>query len=133
MKIKPIRTEKGYGKAVARIGEIWEALPGSPEANELKALLPLIEDYEQLHYRVYPPDPIEAIELRMNELGLSRQDLVSCIGSTARVTDILDRRRPLTLPMIRRLSEKLRISNRALRTSYPLKLRNGLHRRQAVG
>ena len=57
MKIKPIRTEKGYAKAVKRIGEVWEALPGTPEENELKTLLLLIEDYEELHYRLYPPRP----------------------------------------------------------------------------
>jgi HTH-type transcriptional regulator / antitoxin HigA len=133
VKFKPIRTEKGYGKAVKRIGEIWGAPPGTPEANELKALRTLIEDYEQIHYRLYPPDPMEAIRIRMNELNLSWNDLVSCIGSKERVSDVLDRKCPLTLPMIQKLSEKLRISERTLRAPYPLNPPDGRQRRRAVG
>jgi HTH-type transcriptional regulator/antitoxin HigA len=131
MKMKLIRTEKGYGKAVKRIGEIWEAAPGTPEENELKALLLLIEDYEELHHRLYPPDPIGAIKIRMEELGLSRKDLVSCVGSEARVSDILDRRRSLTLPIVQKLSEKLKISDRTLRVPYPLNLADGQQRKRA--
>lgn len=133
MKIKPIRTEKGYAKAVKRIGEIWEALPGTPEENELKALVLVIEDYEELHYRLYPPDPIGAIKIRMEELGLSGKDLVSCIGSEARVSDILDRRSWLTLPIIQKLSDKLKISDRTLRVPYPLNRADGQQRKQASG
>lgn len=133
MKIKPIRTEKGYAKAVKRIGEVWEALPGTPEENELKALLLLIEDYEELHYRLYPPDPIGAIKMRMEELGLSGKDLVSCVGSEARVSDILDRRSSLTLPIVQKLSEKLKISDRTLRVPYPLNLEDGQERKRASG
>lgn len=133
MKIKRVTTEKSYGKAVKRIGEIWGSLPGTPEANELKALRALIEDYEQIHYRLYPRDPMEAIEIRMNELDLSWNDLVSCIGSKERVSDILDRKSPLTPPMIQKLSEKLRISERTLRARYPLNLSDGQQRRGAAG
>ena len=133
MKIKPIRTEKGYARAVKRIGEVWEALPGTPEQNELKALLRLIEDYEELHYRPYPPDPIGAIKIRMEELGFSGKDLVSCIGSEARVSDILDRRSWLTLPVIQKLSEKLKISDRTLRVPYPLNPADGQQRKRASG
>jgi HTH-type transcriptional regulator / antitoxin HigA len=133
VRIKLIRTEKSYGKAVKRIGDIWEALPGTPEENELKTLLPLIDDYEQIHYRVYPPDPVWAIEIRMNELGLSWKDLVDCIGSEARVLDILNRRSSLTPAMIQKLSEKLRISERTLRMPYPLDRPDGQQRKRASG
>jgi HTH-type transcriptional regulator / antitoxin HigA len=120
MKIKTIRTEKSYSKAVSRIGKIWEALPGTSEEIELRTLLVLLEDYEQLHFRRYPPDPIWAISIRMEELGLSGKDLVPCIGSEDRVSDILDRRALLTRPMIQKLSAKLKISHSALRVPYPL-------------
>lgn len=123
MKIKPIKTEKGYVKAVTRIGEIWEAQPGSREAVELECLLPLIEDYEEINYRVYPADPIEAIKMRMQELGLSRRDLAGCAGSEDRITDILDRSRPLTPAVIRKLSERLKMSDRRLKAPYRLTYR----------
>jgi HTH-type transcriptional regulator / antitoxin HigA len=133
MKIKPIRTEKGYAKAVKRIGELWEALPGTSEQQELKALLLLIENYEELNYRLYPPDPIGAIKIRMKELGLRGKDLVACIGSEARVSDILDRKRSLTLPIIQKLSEKLKISDRTLRVPYPLHVEDGRQGKRASG
>jgi HTH-type transcriptional regulator / antitoxin HigA len=102
-----IKTEQEYGKAIKRAGEIWDARPDTAEADELETLLPGIEDYEDIHYHIEPPDPIEAIKIRMEELGISRKDLEPCIDSRGRVSDILNRRRPLTLPMIRKLSEKL--------------------------
>jgi HTH-type transcriptional regulator / antitoxin HigA len=77
MKIKPIRSEKGYGKAVKRIGEIWDALPGTREEYELKTLLLFIEDYEEVHYRPFPPDLLQAIQVRLEDSSLSATDLVS--------------------------------------------------------
>ncbi|HTY22570.1 MAG TPA: helix-turn-helix domain-containing protein [Desulfomonilaceae bacterium] len=134
MEIKLIRTERDYGKALERAGEIWDAQPGTPEADELEALLPLIEDYEETHYRIDLPDPIEAIKVRMEELGLDRKDLEVCIGSRGRVSDILNRRRPLTLPMIRKLSEKLGLPGDVLIAPYPLNLPDGeASNKQAVG
>jgi HTH-type transcriptional regulator / antitoxin HigA len=133
MKIKPIRTEKDYRKTLKRAGEIWDAQAGTPEADELEILLPLIEDYEEIHYRIDPPDPIEAIRIRMEELGLKRKDLEPCIGSRGRVSDILNRRRPLTLPMIRKLSEKLGLPGDVLISPYSLELSDGEDRREAVG
>jgi HTH-type transcriptional regulator / antitoxin HigA len=103
-----------------RAGKIWDAQPGTPEADELEVLLPLIEDYEEIHYSIPPPDPVEAIKVRMEELGLSRKDLEPCIGSRGRVSDILNRRRPLPLPMIRKLSEKLGLTGDVLIFNYPL-------------
>ena len=133
MEIRPIRTEKDYRKALKRTGEIWDAEPGTPEADELESLLPLIEDYEEAHYHIDPPDPIEAIKVRMEDLGLSRKDLESCIGSRGRVSDILNRRRPLTLPMIRKLSAKLGLPGDVLIAPYPLNLPNADQGREAVG
>jgi HTH-type transcriptional regulator / antitoxin HigA len=132
MEIKPIRTEEDYRRTLKRAAEIWDAQPGTPEADELEVLLPLIEDYEESHYHIPPPDPVEAIKIRMEELGLSRKDLELCIGSRGRVSDILNRKRPLTLPMIRKLSEKLGLSGDVLISSYPLNS-DGQERRKAVG
>jgi HTH-type transcriptional regulator / antitoxin HigA len=132
MEIKPIRTEEDYSKTLKRAKEIWDAQPGTPEADELEVLLPLIEDYEDIHYHIPPPDPVEAIKVRMEELGLSRKDLEPCIGSRGRVSDILNRRRPLTLPMIRKLSEKLGLPGDVLISHYPLNS-DGEEKRKAVG
>jgi HTH-type transcriptional regulator / antitoxin HigA len=132
MKIKPIQTEVEYRNALKRAGEIWDASQGTREADELEALLPLIEDYEEIHYHIDSPDPIEAIKIRMDELGLSRKDLELCIGSRGRVSDILNRRRPLTLPMIRKLSEKLGLPGEVLLAPYPLNAPQGLEKRKAV-
>ncbi len=120
MKIKPIRTEDDYREALQRIRDIWDAEPGTGESDELEIVLPLVEAYEREHYRIDPPDPIEAIKVRMEDLGLSRKDLEPCIGSRGRVSDVLNRRRPLTLPMIRKLSEKLGLPGGVLLTIYPL-------------
>jgi HTH-type transcriptional regulator/antitoxin HigA len=132
MEIKPIRTEEDYRKTLKRAKEIADAQPGTPEADELEVLLPLIEDYEDIHYHVPPPDPIEAIKVRMEELGLSRKDLELCIGSRGWVSDILNRRRPLTLPMIRKLSEKLGLPGDVLISPYPLNS-DGAEERKAAG
>lgn len=133
MQIKPIRTEDDYWKALERAKEIWDAEPGTPEADELEVLLPLIENYEEIHYRIAPPDPIEAIKIRMDDLGLNRKDLEPCIGSRGRVSDILNRRRPLTLPMIRKVSELLGLPGDVLIKPYPLHSPGAEERREAVG
>ena len=107
MKIKPIRTEKDYEAALARIEEIFDAEPDTPAGDELEILASLVETYERKNYPIGLPDPIEAIKVRMEDLGLDRKDLESSIGSKGRISEILNRKRPLTLPMIQRLSEKL--------------------------
>jgi len=132
MKIKPIRTEEDYRKTLARVKEIWDAEPGTSESDELEILLPLIEDYEEIHYHIPLPDPVEAIKIRMEELGLSRKDLEPCVGSRGRVSDILNRRRPLTLTMIRKLSEKLGLPGDVLIKPYPLHPQKDEERRKAV-
>jgi len=133
MEIKPLRNEADYREALARAKEIWDAEPGTSQSDELEVLLPLIEAYESLHYQIDPPDPIEAIKIRMEELRLDRKDLEPCIGSRGRVSDILNRRRPLTLPMIRKLSEKLGLPGDVLIRPYPLESSGQVERKEAIG
>ena len=94
---------------MAQIDAIFDAQPGTPEGDLLEVLTILVEAYEEEHYPITPPDPIEAIKFHMERMGLTRRDLEPYIGSRARVSEILNRRRPLTLAMIRRLQEGLGI------------------------
>ena len=120
MDIKPIRTENAYEQALALIDAIFDAQPGTPEGDLLEVLTILVEAYEEHQYPIAPPDPIEAIEFHMERLGLTRRALEPYIGSRARVSEILNRRRPLTLAMIRRLQEGLKIPAPTLLQQYPL-------------
>jgi HTH-type transcriptional regulator/antitoxin HigA len=99
--VKPIRTEQEYEDAVEEIERLSDAVPETPEGDYLGVLMILVEDYEERHYPVPPPDPIEAIEYYMESRGLSRKDLEPYIGGRGRVSEILNRRRPLTLRMSR--------------------------------
>jgi HTH-type transcriptional regulator/antitoxin HigA len=103
--IKPIRTEADYDAALAEIDTLMDAEPGSAEGDRLDILVMLVEAYEAQHWRIDPPDPIEAIKLRMQQRGLTRQDLEKVLGSKSRVSEVLNRKRPLTLEMIRRLHD----------------------------
>jgi len=118
MDIKPVRTETDYDAALARIEEIWNAEPGTPESDELDVLSVLVEDYEKKHHPIPPPDPIEAIKFRMEQMGLSRRDLEPYIGSRGRVAEVLNRKRGLSIEMIRNLSEGLGISAEVLVAKY---------------
>ena len=109
MKIQPIRTEADYDKALANIERLWGAKQGTPNGDRLDVLLVLVEDYESKHHPIDPPDPIEAIKFRMEQMNLSRKDLEPMIGSRGRVTEVINRKRPLSLAMIRKLHEGLRI------------------------
>jgi HTH-type transcriptional regulator / antitoxin HigA len=120
MEIKPIRTEKDYEAALARIEQIFDAEPGSPDGDELEILASLVEIYEKKHYPIELPDPIEAIKIRMEDLGLERKDLETAIGSKGRVSEVLNRKRPLTLPMVQRLSKRLGLPTEVLAQPYPL-------------
>ena len=120
MKIKPIRTEKDYEAALARIEEVFDAEPDTPDGDELEILSSLVEVYEKKNYPIGMPDPIEAIKIRMEDLGLYRKDLEDVIGSKGRISEILNRKRPLTLPMVQRLSEKLGLPTEVLAQTYPL-------------
>ncbi len=123
MDIKPIRTEKEYEIALARLEEIWDAKSGTPESDELDVLSILVEAYEEEHHRIDPPDPIEAIKFRMEQMGLSTQDLEPQIGSSTEVSEVLTRKRSLSLDMIRNLNEKLGIPAEVLIAKYPLEAR----------
>lgn len=120
MEIKPIRTEKDYEAALARVEEIFDAEPYTPDGDELEILSSLVEVYEKENYPIGMPDPIEAIKIRMEDLGLNRKDLEDVIGSKGRISEILNRKRPLTLPMVQRLSEKLGLPTEVLAQTYPL-------------
>lgn len=120
MDIKPIHTEADYESVLSRIEEIFDAERDTPEGDELEILASLVEVYEKKHYPIGLPDPIEAIKIRMEDLGLDRKDLEDVIGSKGRISEILNRRRPLTLPMVQRLSEKLGLPTEVLAQPYPL-------------
>jgi HTH-type transcriptional regulator/antitoxin HigA len=107
--IKPIRSEADYEKALRKVERLWGAPSGTPEGDRLDVLATLIDVYENEHYPIDPPDPIEAIKFRMEQQGLSRKDLEGIIGTRTRVAEILNRRRGLSITMIRRLHEKLGI------------------------
>ena len=103
MNIRPVKTEKDYDAALARIEELWGADPGTPEGDELDVLLVLVGAYEDEHHPVPPPSPIEAIRFVMEQKGLKNADLIPYLGSRPRVSEILNGKRRLTLKMIRSL------------------------------
>jgi HTH-type transcriptional regulator / antitoxin HigA len=122
MQIHPIRTEKDHASAVVRIGELIHAAPGSAEGDELDILATLVDAYEAKHHAIDTPDPVTAIQFRMEQQGLSRKDLEPMIGSRARVSEILTRKRNLTLSMVRRVRSGLGISADLL-IATPIKTR----------
>lgn len=109
MEIRPIRTETDYEAVLAEIEDLLDAEEGSLEEDRLEVLSILAEAWEDRHHPIDPPDPIAAIEFRMEQQGLSRKDLEVYLGRRQRVADVLNRKRPLSLPMIRRLHEGLGI------------------------
>ena len=109
MDVRPIRTEADYKAALAEIETLMNATMGSPEGDRLDVLATLAEAYETVHVPIEAPDPISAIVFMMEQKRLSRRDLEPAIGSRARVAEVLNRRRPLTLPMIRALRRALDI------------------------
>ncbi|MEW6667008.1 MAG: helix-turn-helix domain-containing protein [Thermodesulfobacteriota bacterium] len=118
MEIRPIKTEADYQAVLDEIERLFDAKPGSPEADRLDVLVTLVEAYEEKHYAIPLPDPIEAILYQMESRGLSRRDLEPFIGSRARVSEILNRKRPLTMEMIRSLHKGLGIPAEVLIQSY---------------
>jgi HTH-type transcriptional regulator/antitoxin HigA len=119
MDIRPIRNEEDYEAALAEIEQLFDAAQGMPEGDRLEVLVTLVEAYEDQHYSIPDPDPIEALYYYMESRDLSRKDLEPYIGSRARVSEVLNRKRPLTLGMIRRLNSGLGISADVLIRSYP--------------
>jgi HTH-type transcriptional regulator/antitoxin HigA len=108
--LKPIRTEADYQAALAEVERLWGAPAGTTHGDRLDVLATLIDAYESEHFPMDPPDPIDAIRFRMEQQGLSRKDLESLIGTRTRVAEVLNRRRGLSINMIRRLHERLGIS-----------------------
>ena len=108
--VKPIRTKAGYKKALADVERLWGARSGTPEGDRLDVLATVIDAYEGEHFPMDPPDPIEAIKFRMEQQALSRKDLEPIIGTRTRVAEVLNRRRSLSIGMIRRLHDRLGIS-----------------------
>ena len=109
MEIKPVRNAREHKAALAEVERLWDAKPGTSEHDRLDVLVTLIEAYEDKHEPIPPPDPIDAILFRMDQLDLDRKDLEPLIGSRARVSEVLGRRRGLSLGMIRRLHSQLGI------------------------
>lgn len=114
MEIKPIRTKADYRAALKEIETLMSAHTDTPEGERLDVLATLVEAYEKKHYRLDLPDPVEAIKFRMEQSGLGPKDLVPMIGQINRVYEVLSRKRPLTLQMIRRLHRDLGIPAESL-------------------
>lgn len=114
MNIKPIKTETDYRAALKTIESLMTAKPGTPEGERLDVLGTLIDAYEEKHYPMETPDPVEAIKFEMERNGLTAKELEPMIGGRDRVHEILNRKRPLTLPMIRRLHAQLGIPAESL-------------------
>ena len=108
--VKPIRTEADYEDALSEIERLWGAKPTTPEGDRLDVLATLADAYESERDPMDPPDPIEAIKFRMEQEGLTRRDLESIIGSRTRIAEVLNRKRGLSIAMIRRLNARLGIS-----------------------
>jgi len=120
MNIKLIKTESDYRKALNRLDEIFDAKIGTPESDEADILGMLVDEYEKKHYPINAPDPIEAIKIRMQEMHLKQVDLVNEIGGKSRVSEVLNRKRKLTVEMIRKLTNRLSLSADILINDYKL-------------
>ncbi len=114
MNIKPIRNDDDLRAAFARLESIFQAEEGTPEGDEMEILATLIEAYENKHYPIGPADPVEAIKFRMEQQGLTPKDLEPYIGPSGRVSEVLNRKRPLSLRMVKRLHDGLRIPYESL-------------------
>ena len=114
MKIKPIRNDDDLRAAFRRLDAVFQARAGTPQADEMEVLVTLIEAYENKHYPIGPPDPVEAIKFRMEQQGLTLRDLEAYIGSSGRVSEVLNRKRPLSREMVKMLHDGLRIPYESL-------------------
>lgn len=120
MNIKLIKTDADYQKALKRLEEIFDAKIGTPESDEADILGLMVDEYENKHFSIEAPDPIEAIKIRMEDLNLKQSDLADDLGGKNRVSEILNRKRRLTLEMIRNLSKRLNLSPGLLIQDYQL-------------
>src|ERR1700720_417905 len=108
--VRPIRTKRDYESALKEVERLWGAKAGTSEGDRLDVLATLVDAYEAEHYPMDPPDPVEAIKFRMEQQGLTRRDLEEIIGTRTRIAEVLNRKRGLSIAMIRRLHERLGIS-----------------------
>ncbi|MFN4281628.1 MAG: type II toxin-antitoxin system HigA family antitoxin [Alphaproteobacteria bacterium] len=118
MDIKPISTKAGYNAALKQVEKLWDAQPGTPDGDAVEILVTLIQAYEAKHFPIDDPDPVEAIKFMMEQKGLDRAALEPAIGPRGRVSEVLNRKRALTLPMIRALSPLLDIPLGILAREY---------------
>jgi HTH-type transcriptional regulator/antitoxin HigA len=118
MKILPIRNEKDYQKALDRLEDIFDSKKGTEEGDELEILSILIDRYENENFPIGMPDPIEAIKFRMKQMGMNQKDLAEVVGFKSRVSEILNKKRKLTLDMIRKLNTNLHIPTEVLVQDY---------------
>lgn len=124
MPLKPIKTAKDYKEAMKRVEALWDAKIDTPEGDELDILTTLICAYEDTHFPISPPTPVEAIKFRMEQEGLEPSDLVPYLGQRSRVTEVLNYQRKLSLAMIRKLSDGLHIPLDSLVKDYPISRKN---------
>lgn len=110
MNIKPIKTEQDYNATIERIERLWGAKRDTPEGDELDLLVTIVEAYEMKNFPIAPPDPIDAIKFRMEQMGMTKADMVQYLGSQSRVSEVLNGKRGLTLKMIKSLYKDLKIS-----------------------
>jgi len=120
MKIEPIKTKSDYQKALKRLEVVFDAVIGTPESDEADILGLIIDEYEKVNYPIEAPDPIEAIKIRMEEMQLKQVDLIYEIGGKSRVSEVLNKKRRLTVNMIRKLTERLNLSPNILIKDYQL-------------
>tara|TARA_R110002072_G_scaffold142597_3_gene287980 strand:+ start:889 stop:1257 length:369 start_codon:yes stop_codon:yes gene_type:complete len=120
MNIKPIKTEEDYERALIRLDEIFDASVNTEEGDEAEILMILVDNYENQYYPIESPDPIEAIKIRMEEMNMKQKDLVDVIGGKSRVSEVLNRKKRLTVDMIRKLEKSLHISASVLVNNYQL-------------
>jgi HTH-type transcriptional regulator/antitoxin HigA len=109
MEIRPIKTETDYNHAIQRIETLWGAKKNSPEGDELDILCTIVEAYEIKHFPILPPDPVDAIIFRMEQMNMTKTDMAKYLGTQSRVSEILGRKRKLTLKMVRSLYKGLKI------------------------
>ena len=107
--VRPIRTERDHRAALAEMRRLWGSKLGTPQGDRLDVLSTLVDAYETQHHPIDPPDPVEAIKFRMEQQGLTRKDLEGVIGTRTRIAEVLNRRRSLSIGMIRRLHDRLGI------------------------
>jgi Predicted transcription regulator containing HTH domain len=118
MEIRPIKTEKDYEKSLERLEDIFDAKAGSKEGDELEVLSILIDNYEKEYYKIELPDPVEAIKFRMEQMGYNQKDLAEVVGLKSRASEILNKKRKLSLEMIRQLHERMNIPTDVLIQTY---------------